>query len=103
MNLPDVTVVTDQDKGQKSAISEVMDQAGQFYCAHHRRGNIIKMCGAASGNRIYSALWVYNRLVGCRTVEQIEREKTSSMPMMHTNDARYLNNLNDDEQYPAAR
>ena len=103
MNLPDVTIVTDQDKGQKSAISEVMDQAGQFYCAHHRRGNIIKMCGAASGNRIYSALWVYNRLVGCRTVEQIEREKTSSMPMMHPNDARYLNNLNDDEQYPAAR
>jgi hypothetical protein len=103
MNLPDVTIVTDQDKGQKSAISEVMDQAGQFYCAHHRRGNIIKMCGAASGNRIYSALWVYNRLVGCRTVEQIEREKTSSMPMMHANDARYLNNLNDDEQYPAAR
>jgi len=103
MSLPDVTIVTDQDKGKKSAISEVMDQAGHFHCAHHRRGNIIKMCGAASGNRIYSALWVYNRLVGCQTVEQIEREKTSSMPMMHVNVARYLNNLDDDEQYPAAR
>ena len=66
MNLPDVTVVTDQDKGQKSAISEVMDQAGQFYCAHHRRGNIIKMCGAASGTHLFSLVglqpfsWVSN-------------------------------------------
>jgi len=61
MNLPNVTIVTDQDKGQKSATSEVMDQAGHFHCAHHRRGNIIEMCGVASGNHIYSALWVYNR------------------------------------------
>ena len=103
MNLPDVTIVTDQDKGQNSAINKVTDQAGHFHCAHHRRGNIIKMCGAASGNRIYSAQWVYNRLVGCQTVEQLEREKISSMPMMHVNDARYLNNLDNDEQYPAAR
>ena len=99
MNLPNVTIVTDQDKGQKSAINKVTDQAGHFHCAHHRRGNIIEMCGAASGNRIYSAQWVYNRLVGCQTVEQLEREKISSMPMMHVNDARYLNNLDNDEQW----
>ncbi len=68
MNLPDITIVTDQDKGQKSAISEIMDEAGHFHCAHHCQGNIAKMCGTASGNRIYSALWVYNHLVGCRTV-----------------------------------
>ena len=103
MNLPDVTIVTDQDMGQKSAISEVMDQAGHFHCAHHRRGDIIKMCGAASGNRIYLALWVYNCLVGCRMVKKIEREKTASMEMMHVSNARYLNNLDDDEQYPAVR
>ena len=39
MNLPNVTIITDQDKGQTSAISEFMDQAGHFHCVHHRRGN----------------------------------------------------------------
>ncbi len=77
LNLPDVTIVTDQDKGQKSAITTIMNKTGHFHCAYHRRGNIIKMCGSKSGTRVYSALWVYNRLVGCRMVEHIEREKIS--------------------------
>ncbi len=75
LNLPDVTIVTDQDKGQKSAITTIMDKTGHFHRAHHQRGNIIKMCGLKSGTRVYLALWVYNRLVGCRTVEAIERGK----------------------------
>jgi hypothetical protein len=103
LNLPDVTIVTDQDKGQKSAIKTIMDETGHFHCAHHRRGNIIKMCGSKSGTRVYSALWVYNRLVGCRTVEHIEREKAKYMTMMHAKDIQYLNNLEDPEQYPASR
>ncbi len=103
LNLLDVTIVTDQDKGQKSAITAIMDEMGHFHCAHHQRGDIIKMCGSKSGTRVYSALWVYNRLVGCRMVEAIEREKDKYMPMMHAKDAQYLNNLEDAEQYPAAR
>ncbi len=103
LNLPDVTIVTDQDKGQKSAITTIMDKTGHFHCAHHRRGNIIKMCGSKSGTRVYSALWVYNCLVGCRTIEHIKREKDKYMPMMHTKDIQYLNNLADSEQYPASR
>ena len=75
INLPDRTIVTDQDKGQKSAITSIMDETGHFHCAHHWRGNIIKMCGSKSGTCVYSALWVYNRKVGCRMVEAIEREK----------------------------
>ncbi len=77
LNLPVVTIVTDQDKGQKSAITTIMNKTGHFHCAHHRRGNIIKMCGSKSGTPLYSALWVHNPLVGCRTVEHIEREKIS--------------------------
>ena len=103
INLPDVTIVTDQDKGQKSTISAIMDKTGHFHCAHHRRGNIIKMCGSKSGSCIYSALWEYNPLVGCQTVKAIERGKNNSMEMMHVKDAQYLNNLEDAEQYPAAR
>jgi hypothetical protein len=99
LNLPNVTIVTDPDKGQKSAIREVMEQTGHFHCVHQCRGNIIKMCGLRSGNCIYSLLWVYNRLVGCQTVEQIKREKTTSVEIMHIKDARYLNNLDNEEPY----
>ena len=76
-NLPDVTIVTDQDKGQKSAIPSIVEKTGHFHCAHHWRGNINKMRGSKSGNCVYSALWVYNCLVGCRTVKAIERKKTN--------------------------
>ena len=105
LNLLDVTIVTNQDKGQKSAIKDVMDQASHFHCAHHRRGNrnIIKMCGSESSSHIYSVLWVYNCLVGCQTVEAIERKKNTSMEMMHIKDVQYLNSLEDEEQYPAMR
>ena len=44
VNLPDETIVTDQDKGWKSTITSIMNETGNFHCAHHRRGNIIKMC-----------------------------------------------------------
>jgi len=37
-----VTVITDQDKGAKVAISNVLPQVGNFHCAWHRRTNIIK-------------------------------------------------------------
>ena len=71
LNLPDVTIVTDQDKGQKSVITSIMDKTGHFHGAHHWRGNKIKMCGSNSGNHVYSALWVYNCLVA------IERKITN--------------------------
>ncbi len=102
INLLDVTIVTDQDKGQKSAITAIMDETRHFHCAHHRRGDIIKIFGLKSGNCVYSALRVYNRLMGCRRVKAIER-KNKCTEMMHIKDAQYLNNLEDAEQYPAAR
>jgi hypothetical protein len=61
------------------------------------------MCGAKSRNRVYLALWVYNRLLQCCTVAQIEREKAKKFPMMHQTDLQYLNFLTDESQYPAAR
>jgi hypothetical protein len=88
---------------KRPAITSIMDKTGHFHCAHHRRGNIIKMCGLKSGTRVYSALWVYNRLVGCRMVEAIEKKKDKYMSMMHVKDAQYLNNLEDAEPHPAAR
>jgi hypothetical protein len=42
MNASDITMITDQDKGQKTALSEVLPNVGHFHCVYHRRGNIIK-------------------------------------------------------------
>ena len=58
MNTADVTIVTDQDKGSSVAIEENLPLVGHFFCAWHRRKNIIKMCGGSSGRVPYSALWV---------------------------------------------
>jgi hypothetical protein len=103
INQTDVTIITDQDKGLFSAITEEVQKAVNFHCSYHRSQNTIKMCGAKSGNKVYSALWVYNRLLQCRSVAQLEREKAKKIPMMHKTDFQYLNSLSDEFQYPAAR
>jgi hypothetical protein len=56
VNERDVTIVTDQDKGLEKAIAEEVNQVVNFHCSFHRSQNIIKMCGAKSGTRVYSAL-----------------------------------------------
>jgi hypothetical protein len=61
------------------------------------------MCGNKVGNRVYSAMWTYHGLVECQSIEQLETEKQNSFPMMHHKDLRYLNNLDDVSQYPAAK
>jgi hypothetical protein len=55
MNRPNVTIVTDQEKGSMGAISDVMKDCGHFFCVWHRRQNIIKQCGGSSGRVPYSA------------------------------------------------
>jgi hypothetical protein len=103
LNSTDVTIVTDQDKGLETAIEEEVSDAVNFHCSYHRLQNIIKMCGAKSGNRVYSALYVYKRLLQCRTVVQLDREKEKNFEFMHNSDLQYLNSLADHAQYPAAR
>ena len=98
-----MTIVTDQDKGLLGTITEGVSKVVHFHCSYHRSQNIIKMCGAKSGNKVYSALWVYNRLLQCCSVAQLEREKEKTFPLMHRTDLQYLNSLSDESQYPAAR
>ncbi len=64
--------------------------------------NLLEHSGVA-GEIKYSALWMYNKLMGCRTVEQIQATKDSCFPHMDSKDIAYLNKLSDTSQYPAAR
>ena len=45
----DITIISDQDKRQKNAISHYLKSVGHFHCSYHRRQNIIKMCRGGGG------------------------------------------------------
>jgi len=90
INRADVTIVTDQDKGSMGAIEEILLAAGHFFCAWHRRKNIIKQCGGSSGRVPYSALWVYNKLIECRSVEHFNKLRDRYFPLMDRRDLQYL-------------
>jgi len=45
---------------------------------------------------------MYNKLMGCRTVEQIQAAKDTCFPQMACKDIDYLNKLANTSQYPAA-
>jgi hypothetical protein len=85
------------------AIEEILPAVGHFFCAWHRRKNIIKQCGGSSGRVPYSALWVYNKLIECRSVEHFNKLRNQYFPLMDHRDLQYLNNIDDHAQYPVKR
>jgi hypothetical protein len=64
---------------------------------------LIKQCDAASGRVPYSTLWVYNKLVECRSVEHFDKLCNRYFPLMDSRDLQYLNNIPDHAQYPVKR
>jgi hypothetical protein len=56
INQPQVTILTDQDKGSINAIENCISQAHNFHCAFHRCQNIITKCGGGSGKKLGTAL-----------------------------------------------
>jgi hypothetical protein len=95
----DITIITDQDKGQKNAIAHYLKSVGHFHCSYHRRQNITKMCGGGGGKLPNSALWMYNKLMKCKNVEQLEYNKDKHFINMSNKDINYLNSLDDESQY----
>jgi hypothetical protein len=71
----EITIITDQDKGQKNAITHYLKSVGHFNCSYHRRQNITKMCGGGGGKLPNSALWMYNKLMKCKNVKQLQYNK----------------------------
>ena len=103
MNADDVTIITDQDKGQMAALAQEMPNVGQFHCSWHRRQNIMKRCGGGGGKMPYLAMWMYDKLVGARSVALLEHYKMEHFPKMDNFNLTYLNSIPDTSQYPASR
>jgi hypothetical protein len=101
LNDEKVTIISDKDKGLMGAIAEVLPKAVNFMCSYHRRKNITIQVRGGSG--AYSCLWYYNLLIGCLSPTVLEALKVEHAMNMDDKALRYLNKVNDHEQYPASR
>ncbi len=96
-----VTIITDQAKGLIESIHEELPNAGHFHSSYHQRQNITKI--VRGGNVKYSCLWLFNKLVKASSKREIEHIKLTHAPHMDIKVLKYLNTLEDDQQYPGAR
>ena len=103
LNSPEITIMTDQDKGSIAGVAQEIPSAAQFHCSFHRRQNIMKTLGGGKGLTPNTPLWLYNLFCGCHSVAQLEAAKAKHYPNMHPTSLRYLVKLADERQYPAAR
>jgi hypothetical protein len=76
-----VTIITDQAKGLRQSIAEVIPSTGHFHCSYHRRQNILKF--VRGGTQKYSCLWLYNKLMKANTQCEIEQIKHKHAPFMN--------------------
>ena len=96
------TILTDQDKGSIGALKDIFTSAAQFMCSFHCRQNIISTCGGGKRNIPHTALWMFNQLVACNSMEELELKK-KHYKELHPTDHHYLTKLPDECQCPAAR
>jgi hypothetical protein len=96
-------IITNQDKASLSAMVDTVSLAGRFLCSFHCQQNIIKKCGAGNGQRALSALWMYNLLIGCKSVASLSTTRKECKDKIFPTDHRYLFNIAEEMQFPAAR
>ena len=101
VNMSDVTILTDQDKGSIPALAAELPNAFNFHCSFHRSQNIQKTFGGK--NRVHTAKWLYDRLLSCTSLPALEAARTTHEHALSASELRYLALLNDTAQYPAAR
>jgi hypothetical protein len=97
----DTTIITNQAKGLKEAIYQVLPDTVHFHCSFHRRQNIAKI--VKGGNVKYSCLWLFNKLVKAHTKQEIKHIKHRHSQCVDKKALKYLNTLDDKEVYPGAR
>jgi hypothetical protein len=97
------TIITNQDKGSLLAMEDIVPLAGRFLCSFHHQQNIIKKCSGGNGQRAMSTLWMYNLLIGCKSVASLSTTRKKYKDEMFSTDRHYLFNIAEEMQFPAAR
>jgi hypothetical protein len=103
INQSKYTIITDQDKGSLSAMEEIIPLEGRFLCSFHHQQNIIKKCDGGTGQRPLSAMWMYNLLMGCKSVASLSATRKQYKEKMYPTDRHYLFNIAEEMQLPASR
>ncbi|MGH7955269.1 MAG: hypothetical protein ACREOZ_04840 [Gloeomargaritales cyanobacterium] len=92
-----LTVVSDQDKGIKRAVQEIIPSVGHFYCSKHRAENVKLRCNAACKE-------AFLHTVGAPTTEELVTRKAAyeNNSKITTRNLAYINGVPDNKQYPIA-
>jgi hypothetical protein len=85
------------------AMEIIIPLAGRFICSVHCQKNIVKKCGGRKGHKVLSALWVYNLLIGCKSVASLAATRKKYEKRTHPTYHHYLLNIADEILFPAAR
>jgi hypothetical protein len=64
------------------SVKLVLPTAGHFHCSYHRRKNIEKYC--KGGKKMYSGSWLYDRLLGARKKDDIDKIKSETAIHINT-------------------
>ncbi len=94
------TIITNQDKGSLSAMEEIFPLAGRFLCSFHCLQNIMKKCSGETGQRPMSAMWMYNLLMGCKSVASLSATRKQYKEKMYPTDRHYLFNIAEEIHAP---
>ncbi len=63
----------------------------------------MKKCNGGTGQRPLSAMWMYNLLVGCKSVTSLSATRKQFEEKMHPTDSHYLFRISEEMRFPAAR
>jgi hypothetical protein len=63
----------------------------------------MKKYSGGTGQRPLSAMWMYNLLVGCKSVTSLSATRQQYEENMHPTDKHYLFRIPEEMQFPAAR
>lgn len=101
INEATVTIITDQCKGSIAAFDEYFPNAFQFNCSYHRAANILLNC--KGGKTKHSPHWLFKTLVNCGSMQSLQRVREKYSVHLSATQLKYLNDTDDEQQYPAAR
>jgi hypothetical protein len=97
MNSAINTIITDQDKGSKAEIAQVLPLAFNFHCSYHCWQNIMKHC--QGGTQVYKGLWMFNQLVNAPSMEALNNKRSHCYTNMAESDKVYLDSVPDVKQF----
>jgi hypothetical protein len=103
INQSKFTIITNQDKGSLSAMEEIIPLVGRFLCSFHHQQNIMKKCGGGTGQRLLSTMWMYNLLMGCKSVASFSATRKQYEEKMYPTDCHYLFNIAEEMQFLVSR